>query len=234
MQRRTFNTEHSDINVNKITMKKILLMTFAVALTINVSSAQDNVTDFREKAMFGVKIGTNYSNVYDSEGESFNADAKFGLAAGAFGVIPIGAYLGIQPEVLLSQKGFRATGSVLTGYYSMTRTTSYIDVPVLIAFKPSEFFTLVAGPQYSYLVHQKDVFDNGTTTLESEQEFENDNIRKNVLCFTGGADITMKHIVLGARAGWDLQRNNGDGTSSTPRYKNVWYQGTIGYRFYKN
>jgi hypothetical protein len=55
-----------------------------------------------------------------------------------------------------------------------------------------------------------------------------------MLCLTGGFDITMKHIVLSARAGWDLQENHSDGTSSTPRYKNVWYQGTIGYRFYRN
>jgi hypothetical protein len=213
-------------------MKKLALIIAAVTLTISTISAQDNTTDYRQKAMFGLKAGTNYSNVYDSEGESFNADAKFGLAAGAFVVIPIGTYIGIQPEVLFSQKGFRATGSTLGGAYSMTRTTSYIDVPLLLAFKPSEFFTLVAGPQYSYLVHQKDVFENGITSYQSEQEFENDNVRKNMLCFTGGADITMKHVVLGARAGWDLQRNNGDGSSSTPRYKNVWYQGTIGYRFY--
>jgi hypothetical protein len=39
--------------------------------------------------------------------------------------------------------------------------------------------------------------------------------------------------VLSARSGWDVQRNNGDGTSSIPRYKNVWFQATIGYRFYR-
>jgi hypothetical protein len=212
-------------------MKKILLITTAVMLISNMSSAQDNATDFREKAMFGLKIGANYSNVYDTEGESFNADPKAGLAAGAFVVIPLGTYLGLQPELLFSQRGFHATGTILGGNYSMTRTLSYLDVPLLFAFKPSEFVSLVAGPQYSYLVNQKDVFDNGVTSIEEEKEFENDNIRKNMLCFTGGLDFTMKHLVIGTRAGWDLQKNNGDGSSSTPRYKNVWYQGTIGYRF---
>jgi hypothetical protein len=33
------------------------------------------------------------------------------------------------------------------------------------------------------------------------------------------------------RGSWDLKNNNGDGTSTTPRYKNVWYQATVGYRF---
>jgi hypothetical protein len=36
----------------------------------------------------------------------------------------------------------------------------------------------------------------------------------------------MNNIVIGARAGWDLLNNKGDGTSTTPRYKNMWYQAT--------
>jgi len=43
-------------------------------------------------------------------------------------------------------------------------------------------------------------------------------------------DINLNNIVIGARAGWDLFNNNGDGTSTTPRYKNVWAQATVGIR----
>lgn len=211
-------------------MKKIILIIGAVTTMANFSSAQE--TDLRERLLCGLKAGVNYSNVYDTQGEEFQADPKLGLAAGAFIAIPIGKYLGIQPEVLFSQKGFKATGRILGGNYEFTRTTSFIDVPLLVSFKPSEFITLVAGPQYSYLIKQSDVFANSSTSFLQEQEFENDNIRKNILCLTGGADLTLKHIVLGARVGWDIQNNNGDGTSSTPRYKNVWYQATVGYRFY--
>ncbi|MES2397450.1 MAG: porin family protein [Bacteroidota bacterium] len=211
-------------------MKKIILIIGAVTTMANFSSAQE--TDLRERLLFGLKAGVNYSNVYDTQGEEFQADPKLGLAAGAFIAIPIGKYLGIQPEVLYSQKGFKATGRILGGNYEFTRTTSFIDVPLLVSFKPSEFLTLLAGPQYSYLIKQSDVFANSSTSILQEQEFENDNVRKNILCLTGGVDLTLKHIVLGARVGWDIQNNNGDGTSSTPRYKNVWYQATVGYRFY--
>lgn len=212
-------------------MKKLIIMIATAASFTTSVSAQENVTDFRDKLMFGLKIGANYSNVYDAQGEEFAADPKLGLAAGAFLAIPIGRYLGIQPEVLYSQKGFHATGRILNNTYKFTRTSNYLDVPLLISFKPSEFLSIVAGPQYSYLMNQKDVFVNGTTSIEQEQEFKNDNIRKNTFCFLGGLDLTMKHLVLGARAGWDILNNNGDGTSTTPRYKNAWYQGTIGYRF---
>lgn len=212
-------------------MKRVIISIAAVAFMFNVSNAQVENTDLREKLTFGVKVGTNLSNVYDSQDEEFNADAKFGLATGVFIGIPIGKYLGIQPEILFSQKGFKATGSILGSEYSMTRTTNYIDVPLLIALKPTSFLTLLAGPQYSYLLKQKDVFENSNTTFEEEDEFKNDNIRKNTMCFTGGFDINLNNLVLGGRAGWDLKENNGDGTSTTPRYKNVWYQATIGYRF---
>lgn len=216
-------------------MKKLTLIAALFAAYTTTGNAQENsgATDNREKFLVGIKAGINRSNVYDSQGEEFKSDAKFGMAGGAFLEIPIGKYLGIHPEVLISQKGFQGTGRVLGGSYTFTRTTTYLDIPLQVSLKPSEFITLVAGPQYSYLMNQRDVFTNATTSIEQEQEFENDEIRKNIFGVVGGVDINLKHIVLGGRVGWDVQNNNGDGTSTTPRYKNVWYQATIGYKLYK-
>jgi hypothetical protein len=64
-----------------------------------------------------------------------------------------------------------------------------------------------------------------------EEEFTNDNLRKNTFSFIIGGDVNFENLVLGLRGSWDLKNNNGDGTSTTPRYKNVWYQATVGYRF---
>jgi len=186
----------------------------------------------QNKVAFGMKAGANYSNVYDSEGEDFNADPKFGLATGVFLSIPFTPFLGIQPEILFSQKGFRATGTMLGSSYDMERTTNYIDVPLLVAVKPIESITFLAGPQFSFLMKQRDKFNGPTTNYAQEEEFDNDNLRKNTLCFTGGVDVNIDHTVISLRTGWDLSNNNGNGTSSTPRYKNVWLQATIGYRFY--
>jgi hypothetical protein len=213
-------------------MKNALLILGMCWMTPGIIKAQENITDVRDRVLFGAKAGLNYSNVYDSQGEGFQANPKVGLAAGVFLALPIGRFIGIQPEALISQKGFSSTGSLLGGNYSMTRTTTYLDIPLLFALKPSEFITLVAGPQYSFLMHQTDAFNNGVTSVLQEQTFENENPRKNILGVTGGIDLTIKHVVLGARAGWDVLNNNGDGTTSTPRYKNVWYQATIGFRIY--
>lgn len=216
-------------------MKHILIIASLFSISTTVAVAQDcsNETDNREKFQFGLKAGLNYSNVYDAKGEEFNADAKFGFVGGLFMAIPIGKYLGVQPEVLFSQKGFRAHGVILGNPYSFNRTTSYIDIPLQLMLKPSEFITILAGPQFSYLMNQRDVFTSSSVSYAQEQEFKQDNIRKNVFGVVGGFDINLRHITLGARAACDLQTNAGDGTSSTPRYKNVWLQGTIGYKFYK-
>ena len=212
-------------------MKKAIIMIAFIALSINNSIAQSSSTDDREKIFFGIKIGTNYSNVYDSEGEDFVADAKFGLAGGAFVSIPLGKFIGIQPEVMFSQKGFKSSGTFLGTAYKTTRTTDYLDVPILFAIKPLPIVTVLFGPQYSYLMKQKDEFTGGSLSSTQEEEFTNDNIRKNTFSFIIGGDINYENFVMGVRGNWDLKNNNGDGTSTTPRYKNVWYQATVGYRF---
>jgi hypothetical protein len=209
-------------------MKKIFLLIVAILFVVNIINAQDNNTDLGNKLQFGLKAGANYSNIYDSKAQEFNTDYKFGFTAGAFLTMPIGKYIGLQPEILFSQKGYMSTGTFLTIPYKFTHTTSYIDIPLLLALKPSPFITLLAGPQYSILMNQKDVFTGGSLTVDQEKDFKND---KSVLCFLGGIDINLTQFVIGVRAGWDLQNNNGDGTSTNPRYKNVWYQVTLGFRF---
>ncbi len=211
-------------------MKKSILILLAIAGMATISKAQNSETDFREKVHFGVKAGLNYANVYDSKGEKFNADGLFGFAGGAFLTIPIGKFMGVQPEILFSQKGFQATGSILGFDYKYTHTANYIDIPLMFSLKPIEYLSIVAGPQYSYLISYKNDFTSSIYSDSQEQEFNNDNIRKNTFCFIGGLDVNIKNIVVGARVGWDFFNNNGDGTSTTPRYKNTWYQATIGFR----
>ena len=193
--------------------------------------AQDVPAEKRgEKFYFGLKAGVNRSNVWDEKGQDFKADARTGFAGGAFITIPIVHFIGIQPEVLISQKGYQSSGTFLGNFYSNTRTTTYLNVPILFALKPSTMFTILAGPEYSYLLHQKDITRFGSASTATEQEFQNENARKNIFGLIGGLDVNIKHVVISARAGWDLSNNNGDGTSTTPRYRNQWLQLTMGFR----
>jgi hypothetical protein len=213
-------------------MKYLFLVLVVITFKINIISAQKDSIDSRNKPYFGLKAGVNYSIGFDFREDNYYSNPKMGMAAGAFITIPILKYFGIQSEILYSQKGFRGTSKILGASYKFIRTANYIDAPLFFLLKPMKLLTLMAGPQYSYLMKQMDVFPNGKSNGGQEQVFKNNNIFKNTLCFICGIDINIFHLVLGARLGCDVTKNNGDGTTSIPAYKNFWCQGTLGYRFY--
>lgn len=206
---------------------KISIILFLLVASASVQAQMD---DNRDVLSFGLKAGLNMSNVWDTKGQDFVADPKYGLAGGAFLSLPIGKYLGVQPEVMISQKGFKGSGSLLGFDYSYTRTTTFIDVPLLVQFKPIQYFTLLAGPQFSYLLKEKNVYTFGSNSAEQEQAFTNEDPRNNIVGFVVGADINVNKLVISARAAWDFQTNNKNSVSTTPRYKNQLLQLTVGFR----
>lgn len=190
------------------------------------------IDDNRDQFGFGLKAGVNFANVYDEEGEDFVADGKTGFFGGVFVKVPLGTVIGIQPEVNYSQKGFTARGTFLGGSYNFERTTSYLDIPVLLQIKPHKCITLLAGPQFSYLLETKDSFNDGTITLVQEEEITQDNYRKNILGAVIGVEAHWKGLLLTARGGFDFTKTDAEGNSTTPRYKNQVFQLGLGYTFY--
>lgn len=214
-------------------MKKLCIIATMACMSFAINSqAQSYKSKYLDGFKLGIKVGANYSNVYDSQGEQFNADGKVGFVAGGFAEIPLTEYVGIHPELLYSQKGFKASGQYLGAGYTFTRTTDNIDIPILLTIKPTTMFTLFAGPQFTFLIKQKDVFSSTVLSAEQQQSFSNDNYRKNLMSATAGIGLNMGPVILDVRANFDLQNNNGDGTQTTPRYKNAWYQATIGIRIF--
>jgi hypothetical protein len=100
----------------------------------------------------------------------------------------------------------------------------------MIQFKPSPNLYILGGPEYSYLLSRDYTFTNGVTSETTQTAFQNDNISHNIFGLIFGLDMNFSHITLGARIAWDLQDNNGNGTSTMPRYRNVWGQLTLGFR----
>lgn len=211
-------------------MKKSIIILCSISIFFATTLKAQTVLDARENFIIGAKVGLNSSNVWDESGQDFAADTKIGLAGGVFFGIPLNKVVGFQPELLISQKGFQGSGTLGIIPYSYKLTTTYLDIPLQVQIKPIEFLTIVAGPQYSYLINSKSNFTVGDASSEVEQAFENENIRKNILGFVLGADVNISFLVISGRLGWDIMRNNGDGTSSTPRYRNQWAQLTIGAR----
>lgn len=211
-------------------MKKIRLIIASALLSVSVyTNAQDSS---REKIHFGAKAGLNISSIHDTKGEDYNAEAIAGFAGGGFIAIPIGKYLGLQPELMFAQKGYSATNYIEGGSVSYIRRTDHLEIPILLQLKPVGFISLVVGPQFSYMTYREERFKSANITTVQKQEIENDNIRKNTLGAVTGIDFyVLRHLLISGRVGWDLQDNNGDGTTSFPRYRNIWFQSTLGLRF---
>jgi hypothetical protein len=221
-------------------MKKILIAIIALGLIASSSKAQviyskpGSVSDYRDMIQIGVKLGANYTTVYDLKSDHFTTSPIFGAITGVFVAIPFGKMFGFQPEIHISQKGFNANGTFLGSSYEFKRRSTFIDVPLLLSIKPNKLLNITVGPQYSYLVKEKDVFTSEFLTLEQETELSNQDVRLNMFGFTGGIDFDFSHFVLSTRAGWDINDNNGEGTATSPRYKNMWFQSTLGFRLVNN
>lgn len=211
---------------------KTKLLTLAILLTLVLKvSAQEKNEDLMQNIAVGVKAGINISNVYDTEGDGFDSKAKVGLAFGGFLSIPFSKSLGFQPEVMYSQKGYKGNGTLLIVDYSYTRKLDYIDVPLQLQIKPMPQLTILVGPQYSFLIHKGLDFSGGGISGSQQSDMDNQNIRKNTLGITGGIDVHVSNFLISGKVAWDLQDNNGDGTSSSPRFKNTIGQITVGVMF---
>lgn len=215
-----------------ITLKKLFIApVFAIALFSTQSIvAQTTTTDDsssmnnREELNFGIKAGINYSNIYSEEGDGFVGDGKVGFAGGVFVSIPLSSLIGIQPELLYSQKGFE---SEIFGA-DFKATFNYLDLPVLLQIKPTEQISILAGPQFSYLMSSKYELE-GLGSAEQD-ELEDDNNRT-TLGLTAGVDFNVQNFLISARGSWDLSKVNKDNSTSDINYKNQLFQITLGYKF---
>ena len=219
---------------NSKDMKTLLYSTAVVLFSAGTAFSQLIGDDSRDELFFGVKAGINASNVYNEKSADFQGDAKAGFAGGVFFQLPINSFIGIQPELLVSMKGYQATetnGATRTTY---KRSLSYIDVPVMLQIKPVRFFTLLVGPEISILANTTDshISTTGNSTTTSSTTSQPGDLRKVNAGVLAGFDLNIgRHFVIAPRVGWDLLSNNPNNGGNNPNLKNFWFQACIGLRF---
>lgn len=204
-------------------MKKVFILAIAL-FTTGLAYAQSPVR-------LGVKAGANLSNIIKDDGNN-NFDTKMLVGFNAGLTLDINLIEGIAftPEVLYSTKGYKLTSGI--GEY--TQTTNFIDIPVLASIKlGGSGLNLVAGPQVSFLMSTKNKFESGFGTVEQESiEDDSDRFKKSLV---GGVigfryDLTDKFDIHG-RYALDFQKNNENGTSNTPEFKNQVFSLGLGVKF---
>jgi len=215
------------------TLKILTVAIFSCFAAVVMAQGVDVVStvDNRNNLQLGFKVGFNNSDIYDIHGQGFSANPIYGPVAGTFLSIPFGKYFGIQPEILLSEKGFAGSGTISDGEYSFFERLNFLDIPLMIQIKLAPNIYLLGGPEYSYLLSRSYSFTHGITSEATQQQFESDNMLHSILGLIFGADFNFNVITLGGRIAWDLEDGNDDENEpSLPSYRNLWGQLTVGFR----
>ncbi|MCY1310691.1 hypothetical protein D9M70_609120 [compost metagenome] len=92
---------------------------------------------------------------------------------------------------------------------------------------------MVAGPQVSFLMSTTNTFETGFGTAEQEIiEDDSDRFKKSLVGGLIGFRYDFSNRVgLHGRYGLDFQKNNENGTSQTPEFKNQVFQVGLGIKF---
>jgi len=91
---------------------------------------------------------------------------KPGLFIGGQYNQPLGSKIGIQGEVLIAQKG---SSSKLSGSRGKT-TLTYLNIPVLFSFSPTERLFLHAGPELGILLSERTKNSNNSADVKKFYE----------------------------------------------------------------
>lgn len=204
-------------------MKKI----FILAIGLFVGSAVHAQSPIR----LGIKGGLNLSDIIKDNGNN-NFDTKInpGFNVGVTLDITLIEGLSFTPEALYATKGYKLTN----GNTEFTQTTSFIDIPLTASIKlGGSGLNLVVGPQVSFLMSTKNKFESGFGSVEQKiVEDDSDRFKKSLV---GGLigfryDINQ-NVDFHGRYALDFQKNNENGSSQTPEYKNQVFSLGFGYKF---
>jgi len=140
---------------------------------------------------FGVKGGLNVSTVSKDNGWN-DTNAKIGYFAGVFMHASVNGIISIQPELLYNNMGVKYEN----GNTSHTLNLDYLAMPIMFQFEPVPRFYVEAGPQFSYLVGNKNKYESGNKTI-----IVKDKDAYNQLDLSGGLGLGFRfnNMALGAR-----------------------------------
>lgn len=181
--------------------------------------------DDMNKIKVGLKAGMNIANTIDAYDTRFNTNAIIGYNVGLVVEVPINPSFSLMPELLLSQKGY----SIREIDVDYKQVNNFIDVPLLLKAKLTPGFSIVTGPQVSFLISTKDSYRDGYSTSITEGYDYTSN--KTLLGGVVGIEVALnRNVDMHARYTIDLQNNHTYSDSFIPDYKNQVWQIGIGVR----
>lgn len=193
-------------------MKRIIFL-LSLCITITVSNA------YSQKFKFGIKAGTDIKKL---SGKSFKDEFSYGYHAGIFTEIGISSKFGIQPEVQFSQVNID-TSSQFSDIYNFRKISKiqlrYVNIPLLLSFRPSKYISLQAGPQFGILV------DNGNTVLQNG----NDAFKKGDFSMLAGLQVNISRLRIYGR--YAIGLSNLNDIDNQDKWKSQTIQAGLGFTF---
>lgn len=206
-------------------MKKIFILAMALFIT-GVANAQSTDKFIR----LGVKAGANFSNIIKDDGNNnFETDYLTGYHAGLTLDIKLLENLAFTPELVYSTKGYKLTST----FGEFTQRTHFLEVPILASIRLGGGLNLVAGPQVSFLLQTDNKFENGFATAQQQiVEDESERFKNSLVGGVIGFRYDFNNqFGINGRYAIDFQKNNENGTSTTPEFKNQVFQVGLGIKF---
>jgi hypothetical protein len=117
-------------------MKKLFVLVLTTGVFFTASA----------QIQFGVKAGTNFATLAGAGSEG--ATTKVDFHGGGFARIPLVNSFFLQPELVYSRQGAKATSDG----YVININQSYLNIPVLAKWQHSSGFYGETGPQLGFLL----------------------------------------------------------------------------------
>lgn len=128
-------------------MKKLAIALVCVLMTAGAATAQ--------QFTWGPKVGVDLTNFW---GKGVNHGMQFNYQAGLFGEYRFAnSNVAIAPEVVFAAQG----GRYSKDKNSLTYTTNYINVPVMLKYYVSPAVSIDLGPQVGFNVYSKSTIKVG-------------------------------------------------------------------------
>jgi hypothetical protein len=188
--------------------------------------AQRQQTDDFYRPRVGIEAGLSIANTVDSYDANYSTDNILGFHAGLTATVPIVYPFSFQPEVLFSQKGYKA----YTTDGTFTQRNNYIDIPLLANFRLVRGFNFLIGPQINIPVSSTSAFDDGFT-IDRESYYDNSSNKSYVAGVVGLSVDLNQNVDIHGRYVLDLSSNTYDINSPIPNYRNQVWQFGIGIKF---
>ncbi len=191
---------------------KIRLTTTAALVFLILAGFQAGAqTNSKSKGMddkrvfhFGVKADLNLTGIRGN-----GMDTKFGtgVEGGVFGEWKFcnNQNWSLQPEILFTQSNTKRSDDFMTYYVSTGKRNgnesiklTYLCVPVLVKYNLNKWFSVLAGPQYNFMV-----FDNDDLLISGKDAFKSSEFSGNV-----GAQFNVSAVSIYGRYNFGLSNIN--------------------------